>query len=226
MKFYFDPGGPCAGWAQFEGTNLFAAGLSRTKEKTTKARAKVHQAYLESLGAYEFRVLSESMAFRQGRNKGNPQDLMDVNLIAGHVGTDWVLPHEWKGMTPKEIHQPKILACLTPEERAIVDAIKPPSLRHNAIDAIGIGLWDVGRLKVTTCAHPVKSPMKRTSRSRSGGSASSARTARGATSTKKGKKSGKPSRRQSSITTSPTRIRMPVRPVPGTEEYEAEVYAA
>lgn len=162
-RFFFDPGGECAGWAAFRGDRLATCGLSRTQHKHTFLRARAHRALLEYVGAYRSRgVLSEAMWFRQGKNKGDPQDLIDVNLIAGHVGTSWIHPQAWKGMEPKETHQPKILACLTPEELALVESIMPLSLRHNAIDAVGIGLHAVGRMEISTCpSRPPKLPTKR-----------------------------------------------------------------
>jgi hypothetical protein len=162
-KIYFDPGGPCAGWALFLGDRLVECGLSRTKAKTPFLRAQAHRAALQAvwdergLEPEEYACKSEAMWYRpvtyidaKGKKRKKtvpPQDIIDVNLIAGHVGTEWILPHDWKGMVSKEIHQPKILQCLSAEELKLVEAVKPPSLRHNCIDAIGIGLHDNERLE-------------------------------------------------------------------------------
>jgi len=56
-----------------------------------------------------------------------------------------VTPFAWKGNTPKGIQASRILSAITQAEH---DAVSWPkkSLRHNVIDAIGIGLWKLGRL--------------------------------------------------------------------------------
>ena len=52
-----------------------------------------------------------------------------------------VVPSAWKAQIPKSIHKSRILGNLDPVEfRAIVSPAD-----HNTIDAIGIGLWALGR---------------------------------------------------------------------------------
>jgi len=53
-----------------------------------------------------------------------------------------VSPAEWKGQVPKKIHGDRIFNELTKEEILAVVSIK----NHNTIDAIGLGLWVLGRL--------------------------------------------------------------------------------
>lgn len=182
-KLYFDPGGVCAGWALFVNGRLVACGLSRSKAKTPFLRGIEHRTNLTyvwdttpAVRGSSYRCRSEAMWYRPitysdkktGKKRKKtvpPQDIIDLNLIAGHVGTEWVYPHDWKGMQSKDVHQPKILACLSTEERALVDAVKPPSLRHNCIDAVGIGLQENGRLKDTwdgELPQQVRSLIKRT----------------------------------------------------------------
>jgi hypothetical protein len=50
-----------------------------------------------------------------------------------------VYPGQWKGQVPKDIHNRRVLAKLTPAERALV-----PN-DHNAIDATGLLLWALER---------------------------------------------------------------------------------
>jgi hypothetical protein len=71
-----------------------------------------------------------------------------AGLFAGSSGctVGWLHPHEWKGQRPKEVDNRYTLSILSEEEREMVKRVKcPESLRHNMIDAIGIGLWKVGR---------------------------------------------------------------------------------
>ncbi len=123
---------------------LDSCGLSRTKAKDVGERVVRHR---RELAWYAGRAVCERMTWRGRRSKATPQDLMDLNVIAGAMGTEWVTPSEWKGHVPKDIHQPRILKALDARERALVLFVNPPSLRHNAIDAIGIGLFALGRLR-------------------------------------------------------------------------------
>jgi hypothetical protein len=221
MKWYIDPGSPLVGWACFEGGRLVLCGISRTPKemKDVRARAEFHKAALVDLGAYapaSEGVLSECMWFRHSGKRMDPQDLIDVNLVAGHVATRWTLPHEWKGMVSKENHQPKILEKLDEKELALVNAVMPKSLRHNVIDAVGIGLVDNERLlrgetTEDTC-NPVKQLTKRL-RKRTAKASGSTRTTsgRGRKSTSGTAKSG-PRRKKPSFVVLPTgSMRMPAR---------------
>jgi len=86
--------------------------------------------------------------YRVGASKGDPDDLIQ---LAGVVGVFSMLiqsdvrmgvkPREWKGQVPKDVHHARLVKTLTPEEMAMVEAAAPPSLRHNVLDAVGIGQW-------------------------------------------------------------------------------------
>lgn len=141
-----DPGGPCLGWAQWVDGVLFACGLSRCAASDWADRARTHRALLAARGAYSGVVLTECMRYRGRATPGSPQTLVELNAIAGHVGNAWVEPAQWKGCVPKEEHQPMVWGALRPEEHALVASVNPPSLRHNVVDAVGIGLYALGRL--------------------------------------------------------------------------------
>ncbi len=53
-----------------------------------------------------------------------------------------VTPSAWKGQTPKKIHGPRIIEALNDDEKQAVLTLK----NHNTIDAVGLGLWVLGRL--------------------------------------------------------------------------------
>lgn len=57
-----------------------------------------------------------------------------------------VLPHKWKGSLDGEVMAKRIEGRLSSEERQTIEPC-PPSLRHNVLDAVGIGLWHLGRLE-------------------------------------------------------------------------------
>ena len=145
-----DPGLGCVGYALFELGVLTACGLSRThvRVKDLNVRVATHAANLLPMLLKVDRVVCERMVWRGRSAKNSPQDLMDINIVAGRIGREWIMPHQWKGCVPKAIHQPRILAKLTDAERALVELVHPPSLVHNAVDAVGIGLFTLGRLGV------------------------------------------------------------------------------
>jgi hypothetical protein len=83
-----------------------------------------------------------------GENKGTPTALIELAFRLGElVGlymrkvevVELVTPAVWKGSVPKEICQSRILKKLEPEELSVLDK------NHNAMDAVGIGLWKLGR---------------------------------------------------------------------------------
>ncbi len=83
-----------------------------------------------------------------GVQREDPNDLIDVALMAGrmierfpHSALRTPYPQDWKGQVPKEIHNRRVLKALTCTERKIV-----PN-NHNAIDAAGLYLWAIGRMK-------------------------------------------------------------------------------
>jgi hypothetical protein len=86
-----------------------------------------------------------------GKGKGDLNDLIDLAVLAGGLSTlgtsaYFVTPSEWKGQTPKDVMAVRVRAKLTPQELALFNACDcPASLRHNVLDAIGIGLWKIGR---------------------------------------------------------------------------------
>lgn len=90
-----------------------------------------------------------------------PMDKVDANdliTLAIRVG-EWkayleqlgaeielVKPRTWKGTVPKTIHNDRIVALLTEEEKALMP--KRPRAKtydHNMLDAVGIGLWKLQR---------------------------------------------------------------------------------
>ncbi len=88
------------------------------------------------------------------KSKGNPNDLIKLAFEAGRiiglfnpVELRVIKPRDWKGTIKKEAMLKRILSKLTEEELAIVKAANiPKAVEHNVLDAIGIGLWHLGRL--------------------------------------------------------------------------------
>lgn len=135
-----DPGGAVAGYAFYVDGVLFKVGLSRSKSKTWGDRARDHAVALSEFTEFADRVVCESMTWRGRNHKGSPQVLIDLNGIAGHLGREFRTPGEWKGMVPREVESARTQHALSAQELALLQAVKPPSLAHNAWSAVGIGL--------------------------------------------------------------------------------------
>lgn len=99
-------------------------------------------------------VVVEFMQWRPDDRKSEPNDLIRVATmgaaVAGLLSTDvrLVPARTWKGSIPWEVSCSRSLAALRPEESAVyVRSVSevPDDLRDNVIDAIGLGMWTVGR---------------------------------------------------------------------------------
>jgi hypothetical protein len=98
--------------------------------------------------------------------KGDPNDEIKVAVKAGILERNFnpdklteVFPHQWKGNRPKKVHCLYILSLLLPQEKLVLERDLKKSFEvikaeisqekstktHNAIDAIGIGLWKLKR---------------------------------------------------------------------------------
>lgn len=88
------------------------------------------------------------------RSKAPPNDIVKLAQGAGRwagrydalaIDVHFVMPNTWKGgPVPKRISHPRIKATLSAAERAIVTAAcagHAPSVQHNILDAVGIGVW-------------------------------------------------------------------------------------
>ncbi len=107
-----------------------------------------------SLVACDILVIELPQVYQHGRSKGDPNDLIRVAFYAGAVAgalgyfggllTGKLLtptPGDWKGQVPKAIHHERIRRVLSTKELGLVSRVD-----HNVMDAVGLGLWALGRL--------------------------------------------------------------------------------
>lgn len=84
--------------------------------------------------------------------KGNPNDLIKLAFEAGRIASlantyEIIKPRDWKGTIKKEVMLRRILSKLKDTELAYLKSLRlPPSKEKECIDALGIGLWRLGRL--------------------------------------------------------------------------------
>ncbi len=120
-----DPGTKKIGWAFFSGKCLVRCGLSRVDA-------------VDGLGR---------LALLHALNLPCAQkDLIAVATVGAAVASmkcdfvRYVPAREWKGQVPKDIHHTRILDKLTIEELPLAS-----KANHDTLDAIGLGLFQLGR---------------------------------------------------------------------------------
>ena len=143
-----DPGAKHLGWARFVDGVLSTCGLSK---------ASMPGAHADNVceGSKHDRpdvVIVEQMS---PRDLPNEADLLRVTetgcYVAGTLqpSTFRLVPaRTWKGSVPKDIHHRRVRAKLSPVELARLERGLEgvaPRLQHNVLDAVGIGLYAVGR---------------------------------------------------------------------------------
>lgn len=115
------------------------------------ARARV--ATLDDLAAEWMQIYAGQI--RAGASKGDPNDLLaltgvvsGVAAVVGVTATAY-LPREWKGQLDKAAMHARIRGRLSEAELCNADCAcrRAKSLAHNVMDAIGIGLFHLGRLE-------------------------------------------------------------------------------
>lgn len=127
-----DPG-TRTGWAVFAGAKLLACGLG---DPPTEGADRI---VIEIPQVYPAHPVP-------------PNDLITLAFLAGRYAgratceVSTVFPHQWKGNLSKEVCAARVRFRLSPEEKKVVDEIRVPVKQlHNVMDAIGIGLFALGR---------------------------------------------------------------------------------
>ncbi len=146
-----DPGLKCTGVAVFEGSRLvrgFVVRGPRDGDTADRARA-VASGVLEKVPAVDRVIYEWPQVYRFGRGKGDPNDLLALVAIGSAVAAlypaarvESVKPAEWKGQRAKEAMRGVIVTRLDPSEQELLTWAG-----HDTWDAVGIGLWALGRLE-------------------------------------------------------------------------------
>lgn len=142
----FDPG-ETTGWA------LFSEGVLSSALYESFEDVVVDPPWVQN----QLFVIIEKPQWRPHERKIDINSLIALAIMVGELkrvyrsfGADvnLVVPTTWKGSVPKDIHNRRVLSHLSPEELARVPLrprAKTPD--HNCVDAIGLGLWKLGRLR-------------------------------------------------------------------------------
>lgn len=104
--------------------------------------------YVHFPAAFSDLVIEIPQVYRGRLQKGDPNDLVDLAFSAGQFAKGFehvkkIRPREWKKQVPKKIMMKRILDKLTIRE---LEVLADKATNHNFVDAVGIGLWYLGRL--------------------------------------------------------------------------------
>lgn len=127
-----DPGAR-TGWAVFRGGLLSAAGVMSPGGRVRTNDAEVVFVEVPDRVEPGIPLLDILLCARRAGELGERH--------GGDATVEYVNASAWKGSVPKKIHNSRVLALLSASERAILS-----SKDHNMIDAVGLGLWALGRM--------------------------------------------------------------------------------
>ena len=140
-----DPG-ECTGFATFQHGVFCWAGVTTLTENLAFHPDRL---VIEIPNAHESKGKT--------RSKRDPQAIITLAVACGqwirHISapdTVRLFPSQWKGQVPKPVHNARVLACLTPSELKAFQFYAgslAASKLHNVIDAIGLGLFNLGRMQ-------------------------------------------------------------------------------
>jgi len=155
LLYAIDPGLRHCGLAVFnlEAKVLNFACLVRnfSKEDGPNAWKGMSKAVITASAANvgDFAVFEFPRVYQGGKQKGDPADLMELAAVVGSLAARYekkgvesqrYFPHEWKKQMTKEMTQVRILERLSKDEAKRVEKAD-----HNIFDAVGIGLFHLGR---------------------------------------------------------------------------------
>jgi hypothetical protein len=146
--FAVDPGlrkdRPNLGWALFQKKKLVQASVEKSVRE------------LPWMGITCSAII-EAPRWYPREHRIDTNDLLDLSVLVGEIKgrfesfnalVELVYPRTWKGTVPKDIHNKRVLAALNSEElKVLPKRPRAKDVDHNLLDAVGIGLWKLGRMR-------------------------------------------------------------------------------
>lgn len=165
----FDPGLRCSGISFFADGVLVDARIARISQGAGRDCRGAHAMASAVLKTVADRPLDPPVEVIYERPQvymsgagGDPDDVMQLAYVNGAVAGRLTTIHrprdlrfkgyyarQWKGQVPKNIHHSRVREALDDDELGRLDSGLDgvaASLRHNALDAVGLGLTQVHRL--------------------------------------------------------------------------------
>lgn len=156
MLISVDPGVKATGVAFFDDYSLVNVLLVRAR--SLELMIVEMQKFTNFYDTPDTVIVERPTIYRRG-GKGDPVGLVSISIVAGAAACSisqdvwskikFVEPRVWKGSVPKKIHNERIVEQLNDREQAILKTrlVKAPvKLIHNVIDAVGIGLYQLGKM--------------------------------------------------------------------------------
>jgi hypothetical protein len=159
-----DPGKKNLAWAAFFGAELVSCGLARARTGERFDLELNAAALAEGIPkGFDHAVVERMVHYASIHRKDTIQlqdsianDLLDLQEIgaivacaSGATRLFYYTPHQWKGPRPKNVVHKQVRGVLSADEtKTLETCLKPiPSaLRHNPLDAVGLGLRHVRRI--------------------------------------------------------------------------------
>lgn len=147
----FDPG-VCTGWATgYRETGLYSCGVFEWPHLLATP-VWLREAWMQH-GLQDLLVIERPQVYSARLQKGDQADIVATAIRAGVIrGTlpnvtevRMPTPQEWKKSIDKDVHNKRVLAALSFEERARIPKL-PKTKLHNCIDAVGLVLKALGRI--------------------------------------------------------------------------------
>lgn len=162
LLFACDPGTQVAGLAAFRDKRLVAAWRVKSSGDTPEAR--VRSAVAQTLALISHGVPRDPVepvggicempqVYKHGPGaQVDPDNILLLTLVVGGVlcgsaPLEWRLikPAAWKGQVPKKVMNARVLGKLDDDERELVRT--QANNDHNTVDAVGLGLHALSRLR-------------------------------------------------------------------------------
>jgi len=149
-----DPSLRGTGWAYFENTVLTRCGVIGGPNQLSNIEAvrAIHTSFFVAQLVPDEVALEFPRIYPKGRGASDnvdPNDLLWVAAVAGALCTLGpsviYYPSDWKGQSKKEKTLRIVLQACNPAERAVIETVQGAK-RHNAVDAVGIGMYHLKRI--------------------------------------------------------------------------------
>lgn len=142
------------GWAVFRDAYLVGAGLLTSAEKSVEGRitGQLKEARAQMLCGLDQLVIEVPVIYPHSKQLAKPADIVHLSLLAGALMgaldaevTIMIEPSQWKGQLPKNVIEERVMEALCENERRCLGQL-PKTKRHNAVDAVGLGLHHTRRV--------------------------------------------------------------------------------
>lgn len=150
-----DPGN-VTGWAFFFNNKLRMAHAAK-KESFWSKKSWPTCVDSSTIEAFHLSTVLIEVPRWYPHDHSDVNDLLDLSVFVGELKRSYeaqgyqaelVWPRTWKGNVPKKITNNRTLAALTPDEVALLPRRpRAKDFDNNMLDAIGLGLWKLGRLR-------------------------------------------------------------------------------